>query len=460
MRQFLHLSLMLLAIVFSVVTCAPKSPPAPSRYAPTNLPPILPSGDFLAYIDASRARAVVVNQAMGTPLKPEDIAAVGPFEFRPKPPGKDCKGKARADYDKGVLLIHGLNDTPYSMWDLAARFSQECYLVRAILLPGHGTVPGDLTKVGLSAWRDAVAKAAWSFRGHVDRLVIAGFDLGANLALDAALDLGLPPEIELNGIVMLAPAFRYDPPRFSPAATGPGGDALWGDVFNETERVRYKSTAQPSVDAVNRLGRELFDRQAPRHIPLFVVASDDDAVTDPGMVQDWFCGQATTPRKLLWYTRYPCRPVPNCRCTVRYRDPTKDERQVCTVNRSVAHKLGFDGKAEDLGLETPKDCRSGGRLTPNSSILDLAHMALLAAPDNPRYGAARRRNDCLHYSWELGTPEERVCVGDLVGEGERYLRYGEASGSNLRNYILRRLTHNPDFNFMATAVLDFLDQND
>jgi len=106
------------------------------------------------------------------------------------------------------------------------------------------------------------------------------------------------------------------------------------------------------------------------------------------------------------------------------------------------------------------DCRPGKRLKPNASILDLSHTGLLAAADNPRYGATSGRRDCLHYSWELDTPEERVCVGDLVGEGERYLRYGEASPGNLENYILRRLTYNPDFDFMAKAILDFLEKND
>lgn len=459
LRSF-RLVLLLFAVVIAVGTCAPKPPPAPSRYTPTNLPPILPSGDFDAYIEASKARAEVVNRAVGVALTDREIEAVGPFEIRPAATNEKCRGSTFSDYDKGVLLIHGLNDTPYAMRDLARRFSEACYLVRAILLPGHGTVPGDLLATGLADWRDAVAKAAWSFRGHVDRLVIAGFDLGANLALDAALDLGLPPEIELDGIVMLAPAFRYEPPRFGPAAAAPGGDALWGDVFRETDVVRYKSTVEGSVDAVNALGRELFDRQAPAHIPLFVVASAEDAVTQPEMVQDWFCSQTTTPRKLLWYTRYPCKPVPDCRCIVSSRKPENTKRKICAINRSIAHDLDFDGDPHELALETPMECRPGHHFKPNPGILDLAHNALLAAASNPRYGAASGRRDCLHYSWDLETPEERVCTGDLVGEGERYLRYGEASPGNLQNYILRRLTYNPDFDFMAAAILDFLEKND
>ena len=349
-----------MAIGWFLATCAPQPPEAPTRYAPTNLPPIMPSGDFEAYIEASRARAVAINRAVGgKPMKPEEVAAIGPFELKPRPPGKNCKGRAFTDYDKGILLIHGLNDTPYAMWDLAAQFSKACYMVRAIMLPGHGTVPGDLINVGLPAWRDAVAKAVWSFRGEADRLVIAGFDLGANLALDVALDLEFPPELELDGIVMLAPAFSYEPPQFGPAATAPGGDTLWGDVFEESERLRYQSTVQPSIAAVNQLGQELFRREAPLHIPLFVVASADDVVTDPDLVQEWFCTQTTTPRRLLWYTRYPCRPIPNCRCTVRSRKPDQTRREVCTINRSVAHNLGFQGDGEDLLSETPRDCGPG-----------------------------------------------------------------------------------------------------
>ena len=451
--------LLLLAGQLLLIACQPPAPAAPSRFAPANLPPVMPSGDFLAYIDAARAHAAVVNQAVGTPIAPDDMAAVGPFEIRPNPPGKDCRGRAQADYDKGVLLIHGLNDTPFSMWDLAARFAKACYLVRAVLLPGHGTVPGDLLTIGLPEWRDAVAKAIWSFRGEVDRLVIGGFDLGANLALDAALDLGLPPELELDGIVMLAPAFAYDPPSFAPAAIGPGGDALWGDVFAPEGHLRYNSVVKPAVAAVNRLGRELFARQAPQQIPLFVVASADDAVTDPQRIQRWFCGQETTPRRLLWYTRYPGRPVPNCRCIVRDRDPAKDRAEVCAFTRPSSYGTFFDRPAEAKAISESAAANAGGG--PNHRmILDMSHIALLAAPDNPRYGAVSGRRDCLHYSWDRETPEGLVCAGDLAGEGQAYVRYGEASADNLRNYILRRLTYNPDFDHMAAAILEFLDKND
>jgi alpha-beta hydrolase superfamily lysophospholipase len=413
---------------------------------------VLPSGDFRAYIDAARAHAVAVNRAVGTPIPAEDVAAVGPFELRPKPPGEDCRGRAVAEYDKGALLIHGLNDTPFSMWDLAHRFAKACYLVRAILLPGHGTAPGDLLTIGLPAWRDAVAKGIWSFRGQADRLVIVGFDLGGNLALDAALDLAMPPELELNGVALLAPAFAYEPPSFAPASVGPGGDALWDAVFERRNALRYHSVSKPAVAAVNRLGRDLAQRSAPDHLPLFVVASAEDAVADPILIRTWFCEQTATPRHLLWYARYPGAPFPACRCEVRSRDPARSESEVCVSVRSSA--CAGPGSAT---------CRANPYATAEGdaggAILDLAHIGLLAAPGNPRYGAAASTRDCLHYSWREGTPEGRLCAGERYDEGERHLRYGEASAGNLENYVLRRLTYNPDFDHMAERMIAFFERS-
>lgn len=457
-RSFLGLLLILL--VPAIVACQERGATTTSRYEPTNLPLVLPTDNFRAYIEGARGHAAAVNAAAGTPIPDQDLSAVGPFELRPKPKGRDCRGSARAKYDRGVLLIHGLNDTPFSMWDLGARFAKACYLVRAILLPGHGTVPGDLLNVGLPAWRAAVARAIKGFEGEAERLVIAGFDLGANLALDAALGMEMPDEIELNGIVMLAPAFRYDPPAFSPAAVGPGGQALWGAAFEKRDSLRYNSIVKPSIAATNRLGRDLLDVEAPLHVPLFMVLSAEDAVTDAVAARDWFCGQRVTPRHLLWYSRYPDAPLPDCRCTVERRDRNANESRICVSVRPSSCVIPPMTASGKRSLPSPEICRSNPFARKNghasTAILDLAHIALLAAPNNPRYGADAKTNDCLHYSFARGTPEGQVCAGQVNEDGHRDLRYGETSEGNLQNYVLRRLTYNPDFDHMAEQMIDFL----
>ncbi|MGI9420014.1 MAG: hypothetical protein ACR2RA_19495, partial [Geminicoccaceae bacterium] len=235
---------------------------------------------------------------------------------------------------------------------------------------------------------------------------------------------------------------------------------LWGQVFDKHSSFRYHSIAKPSVAATNDLGGELFDRMASRHLPLFMVLSAEDAITDALAARDWFCGQGATPRHLLWYSRYPDAPFPDCRCIVSRRDPKDNESKVCVSVRPsscLTSPLSAGGKRP---LPTSKTCRRNPYEAKNSdsggAILDLAHIALLAAPENPRYGASAEIHDCLHYSFESDTPEGQLCAGLSNGEGGRYLRYGEMSDGNLGNYVLRRLTYNPDFDHMAERMIDFL----
>src|SRR5262245_30682114 len=51
----------------------------------------------------------------------------------------------------GVLLVHGLTDSPYMMRGLAELFYQHGFYVLALRLPGHGTAPAGLVDVH---WQD------------------------------------------------------------------------------------------------------------------------------------------------------------------------------------------------------------------------------------------------------------------------------------------------------------------
>ena len=115
------------------------------RHAPSGLPTPLPQADFTAYIEQAKAQIAAANRAIGKELDAQAIEDRAPFELAPDP-GR-CPRSADGRHQRAVLLIHGLGDTAYAMRDLGARFAAACYLVRAILLPGHGTVPGDLLEI-------------------------------------------------------------------------------------------------------------------------------------------------------------------------------------------------------------------------------------------------------------------------------------------------------------------------
>src|SRR3989304_119468 len=62
------------------------------------------------------------------PHQEKIINANSPCEWRPSNPAKI-----------GVLLIHGLFDSPTVMQSLFDHFKARNFLVRSVLLPGHGT---------------------------------------------------------------------------------------------------------------------------------------------------------------------------------------------------------------------------------------------------------------------------------------------------------------------------------
>ncbi len=91
----------------------------------------------------------------------------------------------------GVLLLHGLSDSPYSMKALAHIFYRQGYYVLVPRLPGHGTIPGMLKGV---TWKDWVAVTDLAAR-HVRAVIgpntpffLGGYSNGGLIATYYALN--------------------------------------------------------------------------------------------------------------------------------------------------------------------------------------------------------------------------------------------------------------------------------
>lgn len=118
----------------------------------------------------------------------------------------------------GVLLLHGLTDSPYSMRPLARALFDRGYYVLALRLPGHGTVPASLERATWQDWFAATRLGARTVRERIGPdlpLVMVGYSTGAALIvrhqLDALEDPGLP---RASRIILLSPMIGI-----SPAAT-------------------------------------------------------------------------------------------------------------------------------------------------------------------------------------------------------------------------------------------------
>ncbi|MGH6897071.1 MAG: alpha/beta hydrolase [Geminicoccaceae bacterium] len=375
----------------------------------------MPSGDFAAYVAAAKAAIADANQALERPLAAAVIEDRAPFELVPDP--RRCPPSADGRHPKAALLLHGLGGSPYEMRDLGRALVEACYLVRAILLPGHGTVPGDLLDVDDQEWVQATRLAIASFERKAERLVLVGFGVGATLALHAALLDQPPPGPELVGAVLLSPALGTGAPPAWLRAPALYGDLLpaarWSRLLADGDPVRYESMPHHAELQRARLIAALDAREEPLQLPVYVAISASDAEFDPGAARDWFCRRLSGPRRLIWYTPAP---------------------------------------AGDTGCQFVVERASAA----TTGILDLSHVALPIAPDNPRYGAEGAYLDCSHYYWEVDTPSWFICMDPSKTAANSKVRQGEITEANLQRHVVRRLTYNPDFEAMVEDLLAFL----
>ena len=386
-----------------------------AQHAPSGLETPLPTVDFAAYVDEAKAQIAAANAAIDRPLPPEAIEQRAPFELQP---GAGCDPSPNGRHPRAALLIHGLGGTPYEMRALGERLAAACYLVRAVLLPGHGMVSGDLLSVGHAAWTEATQAGVASFADQAETLFLVGFGAGATLAIDYA---GRAPEAigpALGGVVLLAPEMA-SPGGFQALARGylglgaPGAADGFPQLLPEDDPVRYRSIAGNAEVQLGALVDQLEARDRLLPLPVFMALSAADVTIDVPAARHWFCRQLVGPRVLVWYA---------------------------------------------AGTEPASDCRF---VEPRASdgwpgILDLAHPALPIAPDDPHYGIAADYLDCGHYYWQTETPDWLICQDPAKTPDNSTIRYGEITPDNLAGHLMRRLTFNPDFEALAAAMLDFL----
>ncbi len=91
----------------------------------------------------------------------------------------------------GIVMLHGLTDSPYSVRQLAHRFAQQGFMVIAVRLPGHGTLPSGLLNVSWHDWVAATRLATEEMQRHLgDKapFYLLGYSNGGALALNYSLD--------------------------------------------------------------------------------------------------------------------------------------------------------------------------------------------------------------------------------------------------------------------------------
>jgi carboxylesterase len=91
--------------------------------------------------------------------------------------------------DRGVLLLHGFNDTPQSVASLARGLHLLGWTVFVPRLSHHGRADGENSREGTAAAWIAGARDEWiALRAHVPRVVLAGQSMGGAIAAILAVE--------------------------------------------------------------------------------------------------------------------------------------------------------------------------------------------------------------------------------------------------------------------------------
>lgn len=110
---------------------------------------------------------------------------------------------------RGVLLLHGMSDSPYSMRSLGERIADEKTAAIALRIPGHGTSPSGLLDVEWEDMAAAVKIAVTHLKGQVGNgpIAIIGYSNGGALAIQYALSAIENSELpQVEKIVLLSPS--------------------------------------------------------------------------------------------------------------------------------------------------------------------------------------------------------------------------------------------------------------
>lgn len=333
-----------------------------------------------------------------------------PFELMPSMPGSE--GRQRR-FRRGVLLTHGLTDSTYLMRHLAAFFQQQGFRVMVILLPGHGTQPGDLLDVHWQDWADSVAYGTDRLAEEADEIYLAGYSAGGALSVYQSLR-----DDRVHGLFLFSPALKITSraawANLHKLYSWMNPEAKWVDIMPDIDIYKYESFPKNGAAQMYALTRAISRllRKQKMNIPVFAAASLDDATVDAS-------------------------------ATVEFMERAKHPK-----NNLVLYTTDTAGFRSGLAAENLELVNS---VFPEKKIFSSAHTGIVISPSDTHYGEAGEYANCLHY-YPDSMEKYTACITHPESAQQ-----GEVTENVLESGMIRRLTYNPDFAGLSVSMSRFID---
>jgi alpha-beta hydrolase superfamily lysophospholipase len=359
----------------------------------------------------------------------------------------------------GVLMLHGLSDSPYSMRSLARSLHEHGAEVVVLRLPGHGTAPSGLVRVD---WQDMAAAVTLAIRHLRNRIgdrpiYIVGYSNGAALAVHYALstldDDTLPA---VRGLVLLSPEIGVTELAALAAWQERLGHLLgleklaWNTLSLEYDPFKYNSFALNAGKLSHELTSEILSTVAARseagnldRFPSVLAFQSvvDATVVASVLVEGLLARLPAGNHELVLFDvnrmariehllkKDPRRAIDELFADATFTfaislvtNQTVESRDV-VVRRKQAGERSIT--VTDLGLAWPEN------------LYSLSHIALPFPPDDPLYGGP-----------DAG-PGPGIQIGNLVARGERGVLQLSASD-------MLRIHWNPFHAYMERRMLQFM----
>jgi len=389
----------------------------PSGY---NLSVEVGRSNFADYVERSRDMLHRFH-SKAAPINLEQIVdGNAPFELKPT----TCSGTSDKPYLRGVLLIHGLTDSPYFMRSLGAFFQENGFRVMAILLPGHGTQPGDLLDVSWRDWAGTVASGIEMLFREAEEIYMAGFSTGGTLSVYQSL-----LDKRVRGLFLYSPAFRISSraalARFHKIYSWMVPSGKWLELKPDHDIYKYESFPKNAAAQMYTLTRKVNDllQQNNIDIPVFAAASADDTTVS-----------ASATLEFISLTRNPASKM------VLYTTDIEQSSSIIPEGRGVVDDLIGAGKLELVNS-----------MFPEQRILGFSHTSIVLPPDDQHYGVLGDYSNCVHYF-----PDD-IDKYAACNNNSRQVLQGELTEKNLKAGIIRRLMYNPDFSGLRVSMRKFID---
>ena len=361
----------------------------------------------------------------------------------------------------GVLLLHGMSDSPYSFRALGEVLNQHNYWVIGLRLPGHGTIPSGLKSISLEDMAAAVGLGMARLASRVGQapIHIMGYSTGAPLALNYALEaLDGTAAPAPASLVLLSPAIAITPAAAlakwkARLAVLPGLEKLaWTQILPEFDAYKYNSFTSNAGVQVHRLTRS--------------VAARIEALADSGPIEDF-------PPTLVFLSTVDATVSTDAVIDNLFEHlaPDRHELVLFDINRNnvkssilisdpgplTARLLADEALPFHLALITNASARTNTVVSqhkpPLSSelstrsinlawprgVISLSHVALPIPPNDPLYGQRQY------------TANNALNLGQFDIQGERGLLKFPTSW-------LLRLRYNPFYDFLENRVIEWMNE--